>query len=72
MPTLEELHNAYMSSRDDFDNYNVDDDHEAQKINEYYNSGDEVSDVHWQPVAKNVDLEKNIIKRKIMEKFNRR
>ena len=72
MPTLEELHNAYMKSRDDFDNYNVDDDYEAQQINDYYNSGDEVSDVHWQPVAKNVDLEKNIIKRKIIEKFNRR
>lgn len=40
--TLEELHDAYMKSRDDFDNYNVDDDYEAQKINEYFLSDDEV------------------------------
>lgn len=71
MPTLEELHNAYMKSIDDFDNYNVDDDHEAQQINDYYNSGDEVSEVHWQPVAKDIEFEKHIAKLKAMQKFNR-
>ena len=71
MPTLEELHNAYMSSRDDFDNYNVDDDHEARQINEYYNSGDEVSEVHWQPVARDTEFEKQIAKLKTMKLFNR-
>lgn len=64
MPTLEELHNAYMKSRDDFDNYNVDDDYEAQKINEYFLSDNEVVElVHWKPVAK-----KNIVKRKEFER----
>jgi hypothetical protein len=57
MPTLEELHNAYMKSRDNFDNYNVEDDYEAQKINDYYNSDGEVVELpHWQPVAKDVNL----------------
>lgn len=61
---LDELHNAYMKSRDDFDNYNVDDDYEAQKINEYYKSDDEIVElVHWKPVAK-----KNIVKIKELER----
>lgn len=61
---LEELHNAYMKSRDDFDNYNVDDDYEAQKINEYFLSDDEVVElVHWKPVAK-----KNIVKMRELER----
>lgn len=64
MPTLEELHNAYIEARDDFDNYNVDDDYEAQKINEYFLSDDEVVElVHWKPVAK-----KNIMKIKEIER----
>ena len=64
MPTLEELHEAYMKSRDDFDNYNVDEDYEAQKINEYYNTEDDVVELqHWKPVAK-----KNIIKTKEIER----
>lgn len=58
MPTLEELHNAYMKSRDLDDNYNIEDDYEAQKINEYYNSNDEVVELHWKPVAKDNKLEK--------------
>ncbi|MBO5843785.1 MAG: hypothetical protein J6Q96_02825 [Bacteroidales bacterium] len=63
MSILEELHNAYMSSRDYFDNYNFDDDYEAQKINEYYRSGDEVVELtHWTPVAKDKELERNISK----------
>ena len=65
MPTLEELHDVYMKSRDDFDNYNVDDDYEAQKINEYYSCTDDevVELVHWKPVAK-----KNIVKIKELER----
>lgn len=70
MPTLEELHNAYMESRDLEDNYNVDDDHEAQQINEYYNTGDEICDVHWQPVARDTEFEKQILKLKALKKFN--
>ena len=70
MPTLEELHNAYMKSRDDFDNYNVDDDHEAQQINEYCNTNDDVCDIHWQPVARDTELEKQILKLKALKKFN--
>lgn len=52
MKTLEELHNAYMKSRDLEDNYNVDDDYEAQQINEYCNTKEDISDIHWQPVAR--------------------
>ena len=71
MPTLEELHNAYMESRDADDNYNLDDDHQAQQINEYYNTGDEVCDVHWQPVARDAEFEKQILKLKAMQIFNK-
>ena len=70
MPTLEELHNAYMKSRDLEDNYNVDDDHEAQQINEYCNTKDDVSDIHWQPVARDNEFEKQILKLKVLKKFN--
>jgi len=64
MLTLDELHNAYMKSRDDFDNYDVDNDYEAQKINEYCKSDDEIVElVHWKPVAKN-----NIVKIKELER----
>lgn len=70
MSKLDELHEAYMKSKDDFDNYNVDDDHEAQQINDYYNSGDEVSDIHWQPVARDTEFEKQILKLKALKKFN--
>lgn len=71
MPTLEELHNAYMASREIEDNYNFDDEHEAQKINEYYNSGDEVSEIHWQPVARDVEFEKQMTKLRAMKIFNK-
>ena len=70
MKSLEELHNAYMESRDLEDNYNVDDDHEARKINEYCNTRDDVCDVHWQPVARDVEFEKQVAKLKAMQKFN--
>lgn len=72
MSTLEELHNAYMESRDSVENYNFDNEHEAQKINEYCNTKDDVSDIHWQPVAKDVEFEKQIIKLKALKAFNRR
>ena len=64
MPTLEELYDAYVKSHDGFDNYSVDDDYEAQKINEYFLSEKEVVELtHWKPVAK-----KNIIKTKEKER----
>lgn len=65
MPTLEELHNAYMTTRD-FEN-----DYEAQQINEYYcNNGDDIVDLpHWQPVAKDVEREKlNFMQKLIKER----
>ena len=52
MPTLDELHNAYMKSRD------LENDYEAQKINDYYewkpvaDSIDDPEEIHWKPVAK--------------------
>lgn len=47
MPTLDELHNAYMKSRD------LENDYEAQKINDYYccTEDDIVELPHWQPVS---------------------
>jgi hypothetical protein len=71
MPTLEELHNAYMKSRDLDDNYNIEDDYEAQKLNEYCNTKDDVSDIHWQPVARDTEFEKQILKLKAMQIFNK-
>lgn len=61
-PTLEELHNAYMSARD-FEN-----DYEAQQINEYYcNNGDDIVELpHWTPVAK--PQKTNILHRVIKER----
>lgn len=50
MPTLEELHNAYMRSRD------LEDDYEAQQINDYYNNGDEVVELlPWKAVSDSID-----------------
>lgn len=71
MSTLEELHRAYMESRNDFDNYNIDDEYEAQKLNEYCNTKDDVCDVHWQPVARDTEFEKQILKLKAMQIFNK-
>ena len=46
MPTLDELHNAYMKSRD------LENDYEAQKINDYYCcTEDDIVELHWQPVS---------------------
>lgn len=64
MKTLQQLHDEYMRSRDTFDNYNVDDDYEAQQINEYYNTGDEVFEPHWEPVSNLPDPAKLNILRK--------
>lgn len=48
MRTLEELHRAYMRDKD------IDNDFEAQQINEYYccTEDDIVELDHWEPVAK--------------------
>ena len=64
MSTLEQLHNAYMASRNDDDNFNFDDDYEAKKINEYY--AYESEEIHWKPVARIPDAEKLIA----MKRFN--
>ena len=46
MPTLDELHNAYMKSRD------LENDYEAQKINDYYCcTEDDIVELHWEPVS---------------------
>lgn len=47
MPTLDKLHNAYMKSRD------LENNHEAQKINEYYcSTSDDIVELdHWKPVS---------------------
>ena len=46
MPTLDELHNDYMKSRD------LENDYEAQKINDYYCcTEDDIVELHWEPVS---------------------
>ena len=46
MPTLDELHDAYMKSRD------LENDYEAQKINDYYCcTEDDIVELHWEPVS---------------------
>lgn len=71
MKSLEELHNAYIKSRDLEDNFNFDDDNEIRKINEYYNTDNEVVELtHWQPVARDVEFKKQVAKLKAMQKFN--
>ena len=47
MTRLDELHNAYMKSRD------LENDYEAQQINEYYcNTSDDIAELsHWKPVS---------------------
>ena len=71
MRTLEELHKAYMESRkDDFDNYNIDDDHEAELLNDYYNtSDDDITEVHWEPVSKIPDGDKLLAMKKFYAGF---
>ena len=50
----------------EFDKYNVDHEHEAQLLNEYYNS----KFIHWEPVAKEPTKDKELEKLKVMKKFN--
>ena len=50
MPTLEELHNDYMRARD------LENDYEAQQINEYCNTEDDIVELnHWKPVSDCID-----------------
>lgn len=53
--SLEELHNAAYKSLNNNDNYNYDDDEDI---------------IHWKPVAKDVEFEKQLAKLKAMKKFN--
>lgn len=67
MPTLEELHEAYMNS--------VEYEHEAQQLNEYCCTEDdivELEEIHWHPVARDIDYENHIAKLKAMKEFNSR
>lgn len=52
--SLKELHNAAYKSLDKEDNYNYDDE----------------DIIHWKPVAKDVEFEKQLAKLKAMKKFN--
>lgn len=54
-----------MTNRE-FDKYTVDYEHEAQLLNEYYNS----KPIHWEPVAKELTKDKELEKLKTMKKFN--
>lgn len=54
-----------MTNRE-FDKYTVDYEHEAQLLNEYYNS----KPIHWEPVFKEPTKDKELEKLKVMKKFN--
>ena len=62
MPTLEQLHNAYIESKEPEENYNFDDDTNEPEENEFNT---------WQPVARDIEFEKHIAKLKAMQNFNR-
>jgi hypothetical protein len=62
MPKLEELHRAYMASKEIEENYNFDDNTNKPEENEFNT---------WQPVARDVEFEKHIAKLKAMQKFNK-
>ena len=53
MPKLEELHKAYMASKEIEENYNFDDHKPKIEENEFNT---------WQPVAKDIEFEKHITK----------
>lgn len=55
--TLEELHRAAYETLDREDNFNY---------------GDDVVQVHWKPVARDIEFDKHIAKLKAMREFNRR
>ena len=62
MSKLEELHKAYLESKELEENYNFDDNKPKHEENEFNT---------WQPVAKDVEFEKQIAKLKAMKAFNR-
>lgn len=61
MPKLEELHRAYMASKEIEENYNFDDNTNKLEENEFNT---------WQPVARDIEFEKQIAKLKAMKAFN--
>ena len=62
MSKLEELHKAYLESKELEENYNFDDNTNEHEENEFNT---------WQPVAKDIEFEKQIAKLKAMKTFNR-
>lgn len=62
MSKLEELHKAYMASKELEENYNYDDNKPKIEENEFNT---------WQPVARDIEFEKHIAKLKAMKAFNR-
>lgn len=62
MPKLEQLHNAYLESKELEENYNFDDHKPKIEENEFN---------IWQPVARDIEFEKQIAKLKAMQKFNK-
>ena len=62
MSKLEELHKAYMASKEPEENYNYDDNKPKTEENEFNT---------WQPVARDIEFEKHIAKLKAMKAFNR-
>ena len=57
MPTLEELHNAYMASKEPEENYNYDDDYNPIEDNEF-------------STIVNEDFDRQLSKLKWMKEFN--
>lgn len=62
MSKLEELHKAYLESKELEENYNFDDNTNEHEENEFN---------IWQPVARDIEFEKQIAKLKAMQAFNR-
>lgn len=74
MSNIDELHQRYIEAKnEDIEDYNygVEDNYEAQKINEYCSTDGELVELHWQPIAKDNELEKQILKLKAMKDFNK-
>lgn len=59
---LEQLHKAYMETKEPEENYNFDDHKPKIEENEFNT---------WQPVARDIEFEKQIAKLKAMQKFNK-
>lgn len=62
MSKLEQLHKAYMETKEPEENYNFDDHKPKIEENEFNT---------WQPVARDIEFEKQIAKLKAMQKFNK-